>query len=61
MTTDSLSNGDAVKEQRPTSFESSPTGLKRKRAESEKTQEAQPSSHLFQDLQELLQKFVASI
>ncbi|THX70545.1 hypothetical protein D6C85_02518 [Aureobasidium pullulans] len=56
MTTASLSNGDAVKEQQPTSFESSPTGLKRKRAESEKTKEAQPSSHLFQDLQELLQK-----
>jgi hypothetical protein len=62
MTTDHKSNGDLVAEHQTASGPSSPNAAKRKRADSNKTQQAQSQAQaqLFQDLLELLNSSVAS-
>ncbi|KAI5204138.1 hypothetical protein E4T39_03800 [Aureobasidium subglaciale] len=56
MTTNGTSNGDQSVDAGPATVNNSPTRIKRKREESESTQQAQPSTQLFQDLLDLLQE-----
>jgi hypothetical protein len=61
MSANDISNAGAIAQQHPLPLDQSPTSTKRKRHASEQVQHSsQPSTQVFQDLLELLQKYVAS-